>query len=408
MEDNRKNCSSHTEVDSVSYCQKCEIFMCNKCEKLHSELFKNHAPKKSSEFLKNNFTGLCQIENHNNKLIYFCKEHNQLCCGLCIPKVKGKGNGQHSECTICFLEDIKDEKKKTLGENISKLKELSATIEKSINEIQLIFEKISKNKEELKLNLQKVFTSIRTKLNEREDELLKEIDNKYDEIYFKEDIIKEGKKLPKKVSESIQLGNLINNEWNENKYELNFLLNGCLDIEKNLEDIYLINESINKYNNNNTEYKYNPEADLNSLLEKIKVFGDLNFDNLPIVTEKFNISINPLIITLNDTTTIQKVTMDSYLKVENKNKIYHIIGYGPTNSIRIYDNFDSFKSQKYAEMKLPVKGIGTNWTIFKECLYIATENGNKIVKINLKTNKIEKELSINDKVSDTGQWGGYN
>ena len=67
------------------------------------------------------------------------------------------------------------------------------------------------------MNIQKIFTTIRTKINEREDELLSEVDKKYDELYFKEDIIKEGTKLPIKIKESIQRSNIINNEWNENK-----------------------------------------------------------------------------------------------------------------------------------------------------------------------------------------------
>ena len=36
----------------------------------------------------------------------------------------------------------------------------------------IIFEKIDKNKEELKTNIQKTFTRLRNVLNEREDELL--------------------------------------------------------------------------------------------------------------------------------------------------------------------------------------------------------------------------------------------
>ena len=59
-------------------------------------------------------------------------------------------------------------------------------------------------------------------------------------------------------------------------------------------------------------------------------------------------------------------------------------------------------------MILPISGIGTNWTIFRNCLYFANDKGNKIVKINLKTNKKENEISINDNSGDSGQWGGCN
>ena len=41
------------------------------------------------------------------------------------------------------------------------MQELSNKFEKSINELKKIFEKIDKDKEELKLKIQKIFTNIR-------------------------------------------------------------------------------------------------------------------------------------------------------------------------------------------------------------------------------------------------------
>ena len=98
-----------------------------------------------------------------------------------------------------LLENIKDEKKNKLKENINNLEELYKQIEKSINKLKIINEEINKNKEELKLKIQTIFTKIRNVLNEKEDKLLLDIDNEYDNIYFKEDIIKESEKLPNKI-----------------------------------------------------------------------------------------------------------------------------------------------------------------------------------------------------------------
>ena len=409
--ENKAFCSSkdHSEINAISYCQKCEIYMCNKCEKIHSEICKNHIPYSLNKDPKNTFTGLCKISNHSSKLVYFCKDHNQLCCGLCITKIKGEGNGQHTDCNLCFIKDIKDEKKSKLGENIKKLEELSKIIDKSIKELKNIFEKINKSKEDIKINIQKIFTTIRNKINEREDELLLEVDKIYEEIFFSEDIIKKGEKLPKNIKESIQQGNLINNEWDENKYGLNCLLNDCINIENNIKEIDIITESINKYNNIKSEIKYDSEKDLNELLELIKNFGVIIIGNLPKITDKFNISQNPLIVNPNNNYTQQKVTMDPYPMKENEKKIYHIIGYSNWNSIRIYNDFESFKNQNYNELKLSIKGCGSNWTIFKNNLYCCTDtNGKKIFKINLKTNKMETEKEINDNNGDAGQWGGYN
>jgi len=409
--ENKAFCSSkdHSEINAISYCQKCEIYMCNKCEKIHLEICKNHIPYGLNKDSKNTFTGLCKINNHSSKLIFFCKDHNQLCCGLCITKIKGEGYGQHTDCNLCFIKDIKDEKKSKLDENIKKLEELSQIIDKSINELKNIFEKINKSKEDIKINIQKTFTTIRNKINEREDELLKEVDKIYDDTFFTEDIVKKGEKLPKRIKESIQQGNLINNEWNENKYELNYLLNDCITIENNMKEIDIINGSITKYNNTKSEIKYNSEKGLNELLDIIKNFGEIIFGNLPKISDKFSISQNPLIINPNNNYTQQKVTMDPYPLKESEKKIYHIIGYNAWDSIRIYNDYESFKNQNYSELKLPIKGYGSNWAIFKNNLYFCVDiSGKKIVKINLKTNKLEIEKEIKDNAGDSGQWGGYN
>ena len=71
------------------------------------------------------------------------------------------------------------------------MEDLTKTLDKSINELKLIFGKINKNKEELILEIQKVFTKIRTALNEREDELLSKVKEIYESSFFDEEIVKE-------------------------------------------------------------------------------------------------------------------------------------------------------------------------------------------------------------------------
>ena len=124
---------------------------------------------------------------------YFCKDHSQLCCVACISKIKGKGNGEHSDCNICFIEDIKDEANNKLKDNIKTLEELSKTVEESINQLKEIYNKINNTKQELKNKIAKIFTKIRDTINEREDKILLEVDKKFEEIYFKEEIIKKMK-----------------------------------------------------------------------------------------------------------------------------------------------------------------------------------------------------------------------
>mgnify|MGYP006989009017 FL=1 len=56
----------------------------------------------------------CKVENHSDKLKYFCKTHNVLCCVACISKIKDDENGQHKDCNICLIDEIKDTKKNKL------------------------------------------------------------------------------------------------------------------------------------------------------------------------------------------------------------------------------------------------------------------------------------------------------
>ena len=53
----------------------------------------------------------------------------------------------------------------------------SKNIEQSINEIKKIYEDINKNKEDLKIKIQTIFTKLRNELNKKEDKLLLEINN---------------------------------------------------------------------------------------------------------------------------------------------------------------------------------------------------------------------------------------
>ena len=182
---------------------------------MHSPLFKSHHPfnlNKEEEI----FTGYCKEKNHSNKLEYFCKNHNQLCCVACIAKLNEKGEGQHKDCDVCYIENIKDEKKNKLKENIKCLEDLQKNFNENINKLKEIFEKIEKDKENLKLKVQNLFTKIRTIINEREDQLLKEIDNLYNEKLFNEEIIKKGEKLPKQIQLSLEKGKLIDKEWDNN------------------------------------------------------------------------------------------------------------------------------------------------------------------------------------------------
>ena len=277
MEIKKYKCSSkeHNEFDANCYCQKCDIYMCNKCEKYHLIMFSNHNSITLDKDITKIFTGYCKVENHQNELDFFCKTHNELCCAKCITKIKRKGFGQHIDCSICNFEDIIDVKKQNLKNNIKILEDLSNSLQSSIDELKIIVEKLSKNKEEIKLNIQKIFTKIRNAINNREDELLFEVDQEFEKLYFNEDILTETLKLPNKIKISLEKGKLIDKEWNNNN-KLNSLIYDCINIENNIKNINTINEKIKKCKSTNSEIKFISGNDDITILELIKRFGIIN------------------------------------------------------------------------------------------------------------------------------------
>ena len=169
MKNITKKCSftEHKEIDAISYCLICKVYMCNKCDNFHLNSCNEHLVIKSNIDLSEIFTGYCKEDNHQMKLDYFCKDHNILCCAGCISKIKNKSDGKHKDCNVCIIEDIQNEKINKLNENIKYLQNLSNTLKESINNLKILFEKICENKEELKLKIQKIFTKIRNELNKR-------------------------------------------------------------------------------------------------------------------------------------------------------------------------------------------------------------------------------------------------
>ena len=272
-----KKCSAkkHSEITAIYYCQDCKKFLCNKCQNLHSELIEEHQLIKleKNTIWENIFTGYCKENSHINKLEYFCKTHNKLCCIECICKIKDETRGYHSDCEVCKIENIINEKKDKLKDNIKCLEELLKILESSMNEIRKTSEKINEDKEKAKLNIQNIFTKIRNVLNEKEEELLKEIDEKYDKLFLTDNVIKESEKLPDKVKISLEKGKKIDKEWDNNK--INLMINGCINIENHISDINSINTKFKNCNlnyKNDINFSINEEL-INLILKNIKTFS---------------------------------------------------------------------------------------------------------------------------------------
>ena len=328
MENLKKKCSfkKHSEKDAINYCLECKIYLCNKCQSHHSELFENHHTYTLDKNIEEIFTGYCKEEKHNNELEYFCKTHNKLCCDACIVKRKGEGKGQHTDCEIFFLKEIKQEKKNKLKNNIESLQILFNKFEQSFNELKKIFTNINDNKEQLKLKIQKIFTKIRSALNDREDELLLEVEKQYSNIYFNEDLIKESEKLPNKIKISLEKGKIADKDWNDDK-ELKSFINSCINIENNINEINQINEKTEKCKlNQNTNISFIPEeGDVNKFIETIKSFGGILFNSNNLIKSK--------IISENDFSKIKKWVIDSIGNIKDFELIYRATEDGDSNNI---------------------------------------------------------------------------
>ena len=282
------------------------------------------------------------------------------------------------------------------------MEELSNKIEEAIKNIKSIFEKIMESKEKLKLEIQKVFTKIRSELNDREDILLLEIDKYFNENYINEDIIKKSDKLPMKIKAYLEKGKLIENQW-KNDDKLNSLINDCINIEISLKDIILINENIEKFNKcDKINLKFINHND--NLIKEIKNFGCLSiFDSLILKTDyildKFSKLINNAKIT-NNMKLLYRSSRDGFNfqsivnKINNKSNLLFLY---LTGKDRIFGAFIQTK----------LENIGTGKIFKDENAFAFSLNNNKIYKILVPQNAINIHRNYYILIGNNGNGNGF-
>ena len=277
METKKPKCSSDKELDAIVYCGECKIYMCSKCEQFHSKLLSAHQTMNLDKEDGEIFTGICKEPNHGNKLEFFCKNHNTLCCVSCTSKIGKKGLGLHKDRDVCFLEDIKEEKKEKFKSNTKYLEEISNTLKESIDNLIKTNEKIAKDREDIHLKIEKTFSKIRSKVNNREEEILAEVNGLFDKMYIDEKNLKKWDELPNSIKSSLEKGKKI--ESNDDKLVL--FIDECINIENNLKEINKINQIIKKnIDKGYKEVQFNfDEEQIDSLLGYIKIFGNISVNN---------------------------------------------------------------------------------------------------------------------------------
>ena len=396
-----KKCSfsKHIDINAIYYCQECNVYMCNKCANYHSEFLENHHKYELGKEKKEIFTSFCKEKNHTIKLQFFCQTHNQLCCAACISKIKGEGNGQHSDCKVCFIKDIEEEKRNKLKDNIKYLENFSNNIDSTINELKALFEKINENKEILKNEITQIFTKIRNSINEREDQILLDIDKEFNNLFFKGEIIKESEKLPNVIKKSLELGKEINNKWQEDNNILSYI-NECINIENNINSINLIRENINNSSLiKNFIIKFEGKDEINNFINQIKSIGK-------IIKEKKNLFLNDSLIINNNINSI--ITLKNWIN-PNKNICSQLL-YRLSRDGEEISKFHELCDNKGPTLTIflvkdgNIGGIFTplSWDIQSE-----TKNDKESFMFNLNNN--EKYTKIKDNISifctkDHGPW----
>ena len=70
------------------------------------------------------------------------------------------------------------------------------------------------------------------------DKFLLEIDNIYEKTYFKEELIKEGEKMPNQIKNNLEIGKKLNQEWENDNNKLIKNINDFINIENLYQKYY--------------------------------------------------------------------------------------------------------------------------------------------------------------------------
>ena len=126
MDYQKQKCSleEHKESEAISYCQECNIFMCNKCDKVHLSIRKNHHIFSLDKNVKEIFTSFSKEEKHLYELENIYKIHDRLYYEQSTTNIKNKGNTQHTNSVIRNAKVIVGEKKTNLKKNVDILEKL--------------------------------------------------------------------------------------------------------------------------------------------------------------------------------------------------------------------------------------------------------------------------------------------
>ena len=139
------------------------------------------------------------------------------------------------------------------------------------------------------------------------------MDKKFEENFFKEEIIKESEKLPDKIKTFLEKGELIDKNW-ENDNKLNILINDCINIENNIKEITYINSKLKLYESNKLNIRFSPkENEIGNFLNSIKLFGKIYFYAFKFKKCPINVNENKKYIVTGDDNILTKTGPEGYM-----------------------------------------------------------------------------------------------
>ena len=184
-----------------------------------------------------------------------------------------------------------------------------------------------------------------------------EVDKEYEKMNFNDNILKESQKLPNKIKISLEKGEKLCKEMdnNINSYSLVY---DCVNIENEIKNINLINEKIKKFSSVNSQIKF-ISGNIENIIESIKKFGGINEEN-----NNLNNNININILDFNPN------------KIECIKKLSDHCGYG--GSSYISDGICFFISKQNEYILSYIDSKSNN----KSIIFYDINNNNEIKRFN--------------------------
>ena len=148
-------------------------------------------------------------------------------------------------------------------------------MKKILKDIRTFYEHINPIKEDIIMNIKNIFHNFRILLDNREKELLYEVEEVYSKNFFSDNFLKESNKFPTKIKYNIDKGKNVLDKWEEaeEKGKINLLINDCINIERNIKELNDIKDKIASLNSKSKMQFCTQDNDIEIISKKIKNLG---------------------------------------------------------------------------------------------------------------------------------------